>query len=74
MAPDFVQEAMAEIDPEAFDIFKEEAPKREGNTLTEKYLDMSAARLRSMHAKAKIDVERGLTKEALAESAAKHNL
>lgn len=76
-APDFVQEAaaaMAEINDEAFDIFKEAAPKGNGDSMTEKYLAMSPARLRSMLAKAKIDVERGTPKEQMAAMAAEHNL
>jgi len=76
-APDFVQEAaaaMEEINAEAFDIFKEAAPKGNGDSAKEKYLAMSPARLRAMHAKAGLDVERGVTKEALAESAAANNL
>lgn len=66
-APDFVQEAMAEMES-AF------TPEAKGDALTEKYLSMSPARLRSMLAKAKIDVERGATKEAMASIAAENNL
>jgi hypothetical protein len=43
-------------------------------TLTEKYLAMSPARLRSLLAKAKVDVERGAPKEQLAALAEQHNL
>jgi len=67
MAPDFVQEAVAEMES-AF------TPEAKGDALTEKYLAMSPARLRSMLAKAKIDVERGATKEAMATIAAENNL
>lgn len=46
----------------------------ESKELTEKYLAMSPARLRAMFAKAGIDVEKGTSKERLAEMAVEHSL
>jgi hypothetical protein len=69
-APDFVQEGYPEHGG-GLDEFKPEAKEQ---SLTEKYLAMSPARLRSMHAKAGHDVKRGITREELAESAAALNL
>jgi hypothetical protein len=65
-APDFMQEA---IDAAGLEVFDKGDPGV-GMDLTEKYLAMSPARLRSLLAKAEVDVERGAPKEQLAALAA----
>lgn len=71
-APDFVKESLAEqnFEPSGMDAFAGgDFPTKDTNG-KEKYLAMSPARLRAMHAKAGHDVKRGITKEELAASAA----
>lgn len=75
-APDFVQEAMERPEdttdlPGGIDLFRGEEQSAKGD-LSEKYLAMSPARLRSLLSKAKVDVERGAPKETLAALAAEH--